>query len=117
MLYEVITQKAVDYWRSKNTDITISFAVNPEIPRLRIATARRDDSSYVVDCISTDGGGIPRNVTVEKGLALVRLEAMSMNDFARKASYNPARILGLVDKGHFSIGADADITVVRNNFV
>lgn len=105
-------QEAVDYWRSKDTDITISFAVNPEIPRLRIATARRDDSSYVVDCISTDGGGIPRNVTIEKGLALVRLEAMSMNDFARKASYNPARILGLTNKGHLGIGADADITVV-----
>lgn len=106
-------QKAVDYWRTRGTDVTISFAVNPEIPRLRIATARRDDSSYVVDCISTDGGGIPRNVTVEKGLALVRLDAMTMDDFALKASCNPARILGLHGKGHLGIGADADITVVN----
>ena len=105
-------QKAVDYWRSKNTDVTISFAVNPEIPRLRLATARRGDKSYVVDCISTDGGGIPRNVTVEKGLSLVRLEAMTMDDFALKASYNPAQILGLANKGHLGIGADADISVV-----
>ncbi len=105
-------QGAVDHWRSKNTDVTISFAVNPEIPRLRIATARRNDASYVVDCISTDGGGIPRNVTVEKGLAMVRLEAMTMNDFALKASYHPAQILGLVNKGHLGIGADADISVV-----
>jgi len=105
-------REAVEYWRSQHTDITISFAVNPEVPRLRLATARRDDSSYVVDCISTDGGGIPRNVTVEKGLSLVRLEAMSMNDFARKASYHPAKILGLTNKGHLGIGADADITVV-----
>ncbi|SDP42088.1 amidohydrolase family protein [Desulforhopalus singaporensis] len=105
-------QSAVDYWRARNTDTTISFAVNPEMPRLRLATARREDSSFVVDCISTDGGGIPRNVTVEKGLALVRLEAMTIDDFALKASYHPARILGLGDKGHLGIGADADITVV-----
>ena len=105
-------RKAVDYWHSKDTDVTISFAVNPEIPRLRLATARRSDKSYVVDCISTDGGGIPRNVTVEKGLSLVRLEAMTMDDFARKTSYNPAQILGLVNKRHLGIGADADISVV-----
>lgn len=105
-------QAAVDYWRDKKTDVTVSFAVNPEIPRLRIATARRDDNAYVVDCISTDGGGIPRNVTVEKGLALVRLEAMTMDDFALKASCNPARILGLQNKGHLGAGADADMTVV-----
>ena len=106
-------QQAVNYWRAKGTDVTISFAVNPEIPKLRLATARRDDKSYVVDCISTDGGGIPRNVTVEKGLSLVRLEAMTMDDFALKASYNPAQILGLSNKGHLGIGADADITVVN----
>ncbi len=105
-------QKAVEYWRSKNTDVTISFAVNPKIPRLRLATALRDDDTFVVDCISTDGGGIPRNVTVEKGLALVRLEAMTMDEFALKASYNPAQILGLRNKGHLGVGADADITVV-----
>ncbi|MBU0942930.1 MAG: dihydroorotase family protein [Proteobacteria bacterium] len=107
--------QAVEYWRARKTDVTISFAVNPEIPKLRIATARRADKTYVVDCISTDGGGIPRNVTVEKGLALVRLEAMTMNDFVLKASYNPAKILGLVNKGHLGIGADADMTVVDVN--
>lgn len=105
-------REAVAYWRAKGTDATISFAVNPEIPRLRLATARRDDNTYVVDCISTDGGGIPRNVTVEKGLALVRLEAMTMDDFVLKACRNPARILGLHNKGHLGLGADADITVV-----
>lgn len=116
---EIVTlssgSRAVDYWRARKTDVTISFAVNPEIPKLRIATARRADKSYAVDCISTDGGGIPRNVTVEKGLALVRLEAMTMNDFVLKASSNPARILGLVNKGHLGIGADADMTVVDLN--
>lgn len=108
----VMGQEGIDYWRSKDTDTTLSFAVNPAEPRLRLATAKRDNGKFVVDCISTDGGGIPRNVTVEMGLALVKLQALSMEDFVQKASTNPAHILGLKNKGHFKIGSDADITVV-----
>lgn len=65
-----------------------------------------------MDCISTDGGGIPRNVTVEMGLALVKLQVFSMAEFVIKTSCNPAEILGLKHKGHLSIGADADISVL-----
>lgn len=108
-------KQAVDWWISKNTDTTLSFQVNPRIPRLRLVTAKRDDHNFVVDCISTDGGGIPRNVIVESGLALVKLQALTMEEFVLKTSRNPAKILGLQDKGHLSIGADADITVVDLN--
>ena len=66
----------------------------------------------MVDCIITDGGGIPRNVTVEMGLSLVKLQVLSMADFVVKTSRNPAEILGLRNKGHLSIGADADISVL-----
>jgi len=66
-----------------------------------------------VDAISTDGGGIPRNVIVEMGLALVKLQALTLVEFAKKASLNPARILGLTNKGSLRVGADADITVVN----
>jgi imidazolonepropionase-like amidohydrolase len=103
---------AVNYWRQRNTDTTVSFPVNPDTPRLRLASAKRDNGQFVVDCIITDGGGIPRNVTVESGLCLVKLAALSIEEFVLKTSRNPARILGLRDKGHLSIGADADITVV-----
>ena len=103
---------AVKYWREKNTDTTVSFAVNPELPRLRLATARRDDREYVVDCISTDGGGIPRNVIVPMGLALVKLGALSLEGFVLKTSRNPASILGLGGKGHLGPGADGDVTVL-----
>ena len=47
----------------------------------------------MVDCISTDGGGIPRNVIVEMGLAMVKLQALSMEEFVIKTSVNPAKIL------------------------
>ena len=105
-------KEAVNYWREKNTDTTVSFPVNPIEPRYRLTTAKRDNGQFVVDCISTDGGGIPRNVTVEMGLAMVKLQALTMEDFVLKTSTNPARILGLNNKGHFRIGADADITVL-----
>lgn len=103
---------ARDYWRQRNTDATVSFAVNPPEPRLRLATAKRPSGEFVVDAISTDGGGIPRNVIVEMGLALVKLQALSLVEFARKTSLNPARILGLAGKGALRPGADADITAV-----
>jgi cytosine/adenosine deaminase-related metal-dependent hydrolase len=103
---------ARDYWRARGTDATVSFAVNPPEPRLRLAAAKRPSGEFVVDAISTDGGGIPRNVIVEMGLALVKLQALALVDFARKTSLNPARILGLVNKGRLRTGADADITVV-----
>ena len=103
---------ALEYWRQRGTDTTVSFAVNPPEPRLRLATAKRQSGEFAVDAVSTDGGGIPRNVIVEMGLALVKLQALTLPEFARKASYNPARLLGLTGKGTVAPGADADITVV-----
>lgn len=105
-------ERAVKYWRERETDATVSFKVNPPEPRIRLALAKRSDGEFVVDCISTDGGGIPRNVIVSMGLSLVKLQALTMKEFVQKTSYNPARILGLSQKGHFRLGADADITVL-----
>lgn len=106
---------AIAYWQQKETYCTVSFKVNPPEPRIRLVTAKRSSGGFVVDTISTDGGGIPRNTIVEMGLLLVKLQAMTMMEFAQKTSYNPARILGLKNKGHFTLGADADITVIDLN--
>jgi dihydroorotase-like cyclic amidohydrolase len=46
------------------------------------------------------------------GLSLVKLQVLSMAEFVIKTSRNPAEILGLENKGHLSIGADADISVL-----
>lgn len=102
----------VAYWREHGTNGTVSFAVNPGESRYLLATARRPDGSFVVDAISTDGGGIPRNATVELGLALVKWGALTLADFVLKTSTNAADILGLSGKGHLGPGADADITVL-----
>jgi cytosine/adenosine deaminase-related metal-dependent hydrolase len=103
---------AVDAWRARNTELGVSFMANPSEPRLRLATAKDDAGRFVIDALATDGGGIPRNVIVEMGLALVKLEAWTLADFVRKSSIAPARALGLSGKGHLGIGADADISVL-----
>ena len=100
------------WWRRMKTDAAISFHANPPEPRIRLACAKNESGRFIVDCISTDGGGIPRNSIIEMGLGLVRLQAIDIEDFVLKTSGNPARILGLNGKGHLSEGADADITVV-----
>ena len=102
---------ARDYWRSEKTVTSGSFSVNPAASRLLLAEAKREDGTFVVDAISTDGGAYPRNVILEKGLLLVAFGALTMKEFVQKASLNPARLLRLAGKGHLSAGADADITV------
>lgn len=104
-------KKALEYWREHNTDVGISFDVNPELPRYWLATAKRDDGKFVVDAISTDGGGIPRNYILKYGLSLVKFNALSLDEFVLKASVNPGKIIGFTNKGHLGEGADADITV------
>ena len=109
----VTGEKAVEFWRNGKTNVSVSFAVNPVEPRIRLCAAKRADGSFVVDCISTDGGGIPRNVIIPMGLALLDLGAFSWKEFVRKTSHNPARMLGLSNKGSLAEGKDADITVIN----
>jgi predicted amidohydrolase len=105
-------EEALQSWEAAGTDIGVSFPVTPAESALALMVARHDDGEFIVDALSTDGGGIPRNWMVERGLALVRLGALSLDDYVRKASLNPARMLGLASKGQIGVGADADITVL-----
>lgn len=105
-------REGVEYWKSRKTDTTVSFAVNQVEPRVRLACAKRADGSFVVDGICTDGGGIPRNVTIPLGIALIELGGLSWKEFVQKTSYTPARMMGLVNKGTLAEGKDADITVI-----
>ena len=107
----VTGEAALKLWEEADSDVGGSFNVNPPLPRIMLAEAKRDDGSFVVDAISTDGGCIPRNVILSQGLSLVKLDILSLTEFAQKTSLNPARMLRLATKGHLSVGADADITV------
>lgn len=104
-------KEAVLCWRKNGTAGSVGFDVNPVDSRVRLASARRPDGGFAVECIATDGGGHARNVILACGLPLVRLGAFTLEEFVRKTSLYPARWLGLPDKGHLGVGADADITV------
>ena len=107
----VTGEEALRRWEAADSDVGGSFNINPPLPRIALAQAKRDDGSFVVDAISTDGGCIPRNVILSQGLSLVKLDVLTLSEFAQKTSLNPARMLRLTTKGHLSVGADADITV------
>jgi Amidohydrolase family len=101
-------------FKSKNSHVTLSFAINSPGSAIGIATAK-NNGKFIVNALSTDGGSIPRNTTLEKALALVRFGAFSMLEVVEKACLAPAKMLGHHNKGHFSSGADADITIVDPN--
>lgn len=105
-------EEGLAFWKQKKTDTFISFPVNPGLSRFFFATQKRTNGRYVVDAFCTDGGGIPRNVIVANGLSLVKFGAMTLKEFVLKSSYAAATLLGLTNKGHLSVGADADVTVI-----
>ena len=105
-------EPARDYWLEQKTLVSVSFVVNPVGPRVRLATAKKADGGFIVDAISTDGGGIPRNVLLPAGLALVDLGGLTLQELVAKISYLPAQMLGLTNKGSLAAGWDADITIV-----
>ena len=109
----VTGKEAVDIWEAASTDASLSYPVNPPTSAFSLATAKYDDGTFRVDAISTDGGSLPRNVAIERTMALVQFGALSMDEAVIKLSYTPSRMLGLLNKGHFSEGADADVTVIN----
>lgn len=109
----VYGKEAYHYWLFNHTVVSACFAVNPWQSRLTLLGARRENNSFVVDSISTDGGALPRNVIIELGLSAVKLGVISLEDFVIKTSVNPSRVLRLKNKGHLTVGADADITIIE----
>ncbi|HBY92749.1 MAG: amidohydrolase family protein [Ardenticatenaceae bacterium] len=99
-------------WREAGTDTGVSFEANPYTSMIPLAIAKDSKGDFIVTALCTDGGGIPRNALVEKGLGLVRLGALTIQEFVQKASIAPAHLYGFNDKGHLGPGADADVTVL-----
>jgi cytosine/adenosine deaminase-related metal-dependent hydrolase len=104
--------EGLSHYRECETQVHVSFPVNSPGAAIALAIARTADGSFAVPALGTDGGGIPRNTTLQQGLALVRFGALSPADLVTKACVNPARMLGLQTKGHLGVGADADLVVV-----
>ena len=106
-------EDALELWETAGTNVMISFPVNNPASAFTLTSAKAANGEFVVDAVATDGGCIPRNIAVKRTWALVDMEALTPLEMATKLSWNPARMFGFVQKGHFSLGADADITVIN----
>ena len=103
---------ALDFYTEQNSKVMVSFAVNSPLSSIPIAIARDEKGKFIVDALATDGGAIPRNVTLKQGLCLVNFGALSLNELACKACLTPARLLGFKNKGYLAAGASADVIAV-----
>jgi hypothetical protein len=99
------------YYTSHQTNVGVSFPVNPPGSAISIALAKKD-GEFVVTALSTDGGAIPRNTTLEQGLALVEFGALTLDELVDKACLKAARMFGLESKGHLGPGADGDVAII-----
>jgi hypothetical protein len=108
----VTGEEAVRVWERASTNAALSFPVNPASSAFILATEKYDDGEFRIDAVSTDGGSYPRNVAIERTMALVSFGALSLSEAVVKLSVNPAQMIGLLNKGHFSVGADGDVTIV-----
>jgi len=103
--------EAINYWKENEYKLGTCFPINRRRSAQVCATERDEKGNFVVDAISSDGGVIPRNCILSHGLPLVRFCALTLSELVQKISLTPSRMLGLKNKGHLSIGADADITI------
>ena len=94
------------------SNVGMSFPVNLPSSAFRLTTAKNSSDEFIVNAISTDGGSHPRNVAIQSAMALVAFNALTPLEMAEKLSWNAAKMLGLYNKGNFSEGADADVTVL-----
>ena len=111
-IYYARREEALRLFDGSDSNVGMSFPVNVPSSAFTLTTAKDADGRFTVDAVSTDGGSHPRNVAIQSTMALVQFGALTPLEMADKLSWTPARMMGLLDKGHFTPGADADITVV-----
>jgi len=104
-------EEGARYLEEAKFEVCVSFPVNRRSTAFLTATEKNEKGDFIVTALSTDGGGIPRNFLLSHGLSLVRFNALSISEMVQKCCLAPARMLGLKNKGHLGIGADADIVV------
>jgi hypothetical protein len=111
-IYYARREEALRLFDESDSNVGMSFPVNVPSSAFTLTTAKDSDGRFTVDAVSTDGGSHPRNVAIQSTMALVEFGALTPLEMADKLSWTPARMMGLLNKGHFTPGADADITVV-----
>ena len=111
-IYYAQGEEALKLFDAERSNVGMSFPVNVPSSAFALTVAKNGGEDFIVDAVSTDGGSHPRNVAVQSTMALVEFGALTPLEMAEKLSWAPSRMMGLHAKGHFSAGADADITVL-----
>jgi formylmethanofuran dehydrogenase subunit A len=99
---------AADPWRvvlSTDHPNGGSFLAYPELMRLLM------DRTYRDDCLKRVNPALLEDSALADGLS----REYTLREIAIVTRAGPARILGLRDKGHLGVGADADVTVYTPN--
>ncbi|MBR6371851.1 MAG: amino acid racemase [Victivallales bacterium] len=105
-------EEGLKYYDKNDGKVTMSFYANSPISSTALALSKDSTGKFIVDALSTDGGKIPRNLTLHQGLLLVKFGAFTLQEFSHKASLAGARMLGFTDRGYIQEGAAADVIVV-----
>ena len=108
----VAGEEGVRMFDENDSLVGMSFPVNRADTAFQLTAAKRPDGSFIVDAIASDAGVLPRNVNIEQAMNMVRFGGLTPLEMAEKLSYNPARMIGLVNKGRIAAGMDADFTVI-----
>lgn len=108
----VTGKPALRLYEATRTRVGMSFPVNLPYSAFTLSTSKNKTGDFIVDAVSTDGGSYPRNVAIQSTMSLVKFGALSPLEMAEKLSWIPSTMLGFTNKGHFSVGSDADITVI-----
>jgi formylmethanofuran dehydrogenase subunit A len=82
-----------------------SFLSYPELIRLLTDRAYRDEQLKRVNATMLAGSALTDGITRE----------YTLNEIAIVTRAGPARLLGLSDKGHLGVGADADVTIYNRD--
>ena len=93
--------------------VSIAYQTHRMKENLELAAGRNAAGEFVIDAFSSDGGVLPRNITLSKGCQLVQSGTWTWSDFVFKASVAGSRMLGLEKrKGILAASRDADVVVV-----
>jgi dihydroorotase-like cyclic amidohydrolase len=104
--------QGIELFQARDTEIGVSFPVNPAASQLALALARRPGGGFVVDAFSSDGGSLPRNTTLRQGVGLVQAGALTLAELVEKGCTQPAAMLGLARKARIAPSYDADVVAV-----
>lgn len=107
-------EEGVALAKARGGQVTVSTSLGDHEKNLMLLEARRGGNGpFVINAFSSDGGVIPRNIVLDKGLEAVEKGRFTLSQFVERACWGGAWMLGLDGrKGLIAEGADGDVVIV-----